>query len=70
MSFDIRLPIGSMFGILGVLLFGYGLLSGPEIYARSLDINVNLLWGAVLIVFGAIMLGLAWFAGRGARRER
>lgn len=68
MNFDIRLPIGSMFGILGLLLLGYGLLSGPEIYERSLGINVNVLWGAVLVVFGGIMLGLVWLAGRGARR--
>jgi hypothetical protein len=68
MNFDIRLPIGSMFGILGLLLLGYGLISGPEIYGRSFGINVNVAWGTVLILFGGIMLLLAWLAGRGARR--
>jgi hypothetical protein len=68
MDFDIRLPIGSMFAILGVLLLGYGLISGPEIYARSLGININIAWGAVLVVFGAVMLLLSWYAGRNARR--
>jgi hypothetical protein len=68
MNFDIRLPIGSMFAILGVLLLGYGLISGPEIYARSLGLNVNVVWGAVLIVFGGVMLLLAWHAGRGEHR--
>ena len=67
MNFDIRLPIGAMFSIIGVLLCGYGLISGPEIYERSLGLNVNLVWGAVLLVFGASMLALAWFASRGAR---
>ena len=67
MSFDIRIPIGSMFGILGALLFVYGLISGPEIYARSLGLNVNVLWGAVLLAFAATMLALSW---RRARRER
>lgn len=70
MNFDIRLPIGLMFGILGVLLCGYGLISGPDIYDRSLGINVNLIWGAVLVVFAATMLGLVWFGRRGERHAR
>jgi hypothetical protein len=59
MTFDIRIPIGSMFAILGVILTVYGLVSDGEIYHRSLGLNVNLIWGLVLIVFSAIMLGLA-----------
>jgi multisubunit Na+/H+ antiporter MnhG subunit len=66
MNFDIRLPIGLMFGLLGLLLLAFGLLSNPDIYRRSLGINVNLIWGAVLLVFGASML---WFSHR-ARRQR
>jgi hypothetical protein len=56
---DIRVPIGALFAIIGVLLTGYGLVSDRAIYARSLDLNVNLWWGLVLILFGAVMLGLA-----------
>jgi hypothetical protein len=67
MNFDIRLPIGAMFSLIGVLLCGYGVISGSEIYERSLGINVNLVWGAVLLAFGASLLALAWFASRGAR---
>jgi hypothetical protein len=55
---DIRTPIGLMFSILGALLAGYGLVADPAIYARSLGLNVNLWWGAVLLVFGATMLAL------------
>ena len=51
MGLDIRLPIGGLFSILGVLLVGYGLLSDPGIYVRSLGINVNLWWGVALLVF-------------------
>ena len=67
MNFDIRLPIGAMFSLIGVLLCGYGLISGSEIYERSFGINVNLVWGAVLLGFGASMLALAWSASRRAR---
>ena len=68
MQLDIRLPIGLMFGVFGILLTGFGLLSNPEIYAKSLGDNINLEWGVVLIVFGAIMLVLGWRKSRNAPR--
>jgi hypothetical protein len=58
MNLDLRLPIGLMFSIMGVVLAGYGLVADKAIYARSLDINVNLWWGLVMLVFGLAMLGL------------
>jgi hypothetical protein len=61
---DIRTPIGLMFLIMGLILVAWGLISNPEIYFRSLDINVNLLWGFVLVAFGAIMTGMAWKASK------
>ena len=66
MNLDLRLPIGLMFGIFGVILTVYGLVSDKTIYERSLGINVNLLWGLVLLVFGGVMLG---FALRAAKRR-
>ena len=59
MNLDLRLPIGLMFSLFGVLLTLFGLLSDRGIYDRSLGINVNLWWGLVLIAFGAVMLILA-----------
>ena len=58
MNLDVRTPAGAMFLVLGGLLAVYGLLSDPTVYQRSLGINVNLTWGAVMMVFGAAML--AW----------
>lgn len=62
MGLDIRWPIGLMFSLLGAMLVVYGLMtgSGSEMYKRSLDINVNLYWGLLLLVFGATMLTMAW----------
>jgi hypothetical protein len=57
--FDLRLPIGLLFTIIGVVLVLYGVAGPADIYARSLGINVNLRWGMVLLVFGAGMLLLA-----------
>ena len=57
---DLRLPIGLLFVLIGVLLAGYGLFSDPAVYAASLGINVNLRWGIVMLAFGLAMLSLAW----------
>ncbi|MFN8650994.1 MAG: hypothetical protein U0133_03720 [Gemmatimonadales bacterium] len=59
MTLDLRLPIGLMFGLFGAMLTIYGAVSDASIYDRSLGINVNLIWGIVLLVFGAAMLLLA-----------
>ena len=62
MGLDIRWPIGLMFSLIGALLTGYGAMtnSDAEMYKRSLDKNINLYWGLVLLVFGLVMLLLAW----------
>lgn len=58
MGLDIRWPIGLMFTLIGVLLAVNGLFtsSDTEMYQRSLGININLIWGIVLLVFGVLML--------------
>ena len=55
---DIKIPIGLMFSILGVLLTAYGLFtsSNTTLYAKSFDINVNLWSGIFMVVFGGLML--------------
>ena len=66
MNLDIRLPIGLMFTFFGLLLGIYGLATNgevPDLYAVSLGINVNVVWGLFLFAFGALFLFLA-------RRER
>lgn len=68
MKFDLRIPIGILFSLYGIILSLYGTFSDPSIYSRSLDINVNLIWGLVQIVFGVAMLLLAR-ARRNARVE-
>ena len=62
MGIDIRLPIGVLFTLLGLMLCIFGLVSDPAIYRLSLGININLGWGAVLLVFGLVML---WLGRRG-----
>ncbi|MGE5204419.1 MAG: hypothetical protein ACM3PW_02315 [Chlamydiota bacterium] len=56
MGIDIRLPIGFVFAVVGVLLTAFGAAGNSAIYQRSLGINVNLYWGLVLLAFGIIMV--------------
>ncbi len=60
MSLDLRIPLGLMFTLTGVILtsFGYATRGRIDLYARSLGIDANLWWGLVLFVFGLIMLFL------------
>lgn len=61
MGLDIKLPIGLMFAIIGLMLTIYGLVtaSNAEMYTRSLNVNINLWIGAAMLVFGVIMLMFA-----------
>lgn len=67
MNLDIRLPIGMLFTVLGLLLAAYGAMSDPAAYQRSLGYNVNLIWGLVLLAFGGFMLVLGRRGTRGVR---
>ena len=58
MGLDIRLPIGAMFTLFGLLLVVYGFVGDKSIYQRSLGLNINVSWGAVLLIFGVLMLVL------------
>jgi len=61
MKLDIRMPMGLMFVIVGLILVVYGAMtsSDAEMYKRSLGTNINLLWGLVLFFIGALMVVLA-----------
>ena len=52
---DIRLPIGLMFALIGMLLTGFGLFADSKIYEKSLNVNINLWWGLVMVAFGGVM---------------
>jgi hypothetical protein len=52
------------------LLAGYGLVTSSELYKCSLGININLIWGIVLLVFGGAMLALAKCAAGKAPEDK
>ncbi len=67
MGLDIRWPIGLMFTLIGALLTGYGALVKSD-HAISLGININFVWGIVLLIFGVAML-LGAIKGRGKSED-
>ncbi|HUA39804.1 MAG TPA: hypothetical protein VMA35_15520 [Candidatus Sulfopaludibacter sp.] len=58
MGLDIRWPIGLMFTFIGVLLSFYGAVRRDASISQAggSDININLIWGGVLLIFGVLML--------------
>ena len=58
---DIRIPIGTMFTILGILITGFGIftMSNSQMYEKSLGINVNIIMGILMLIFGLVMLFLS-----------
>jgi hypothetical protein len=60
---DIKIPIGLMFTILGLLLTAFGLFTSSDagLYDKAFGYNVNLWSGAGMLVFGALMLVLTRF---------
>jgi hypothetical protein len=64
MGLDIRIPIGLMFTIFGVLitLFGIFTNASTEMYKKSLGINMNIWMGVFMLAFGLFMLLLVKLA--------
>ena len=56
MNLDLRIPMGLLFTIVGAIMTVFGLFTrGSVIYERSASININLVWGLVMLVFGLTM---------------
>jgi hypothetical protein len=69
MSMDIRFPIGLMFTLSGLIITAWGLLSDPEIYKKSLNININLWTGLIILAFGLVFLLMSLRAQSNYKRQ-
>lgn len=57
---DVRVPIGALFTMLGVLLTAYGAIEPAAAKAAfTRGGQINMWWGVVMLVFGVCMLLLA-----------
>ena len=68
MSMDIRLPIGFMFTLMGLIITVWGFVSSPDIYKKSLDVNINLWTGLAMMVFGLVFLSMSLARARKKHR--
>ncbi len=66
MQLDVRVPIGLLFSVLGVVLTAFGAFSDRAIYQQSLGVNINLVWGIVMLGFGVVMLGMGSRGSKGS----
>ena len=56
MGLDIRIPLGLIFLITGGIISLYGFFTRHSaIYDKSMGVNINLGWGAIMFVFGLTM---------------
>ncbi|HUX44778.1 MAG TPA: hypothetical protein VMV57_08520 [Terracidiphilus sp.] len=57
MRLDLRIPMGLMFTITGMILTIFGIVTRNDaaLYAKSLGINANFWWGLVMLAFGLTM---------------
>ncbi|MEI7492291.1 MAG: hypothetical protein WCK92_12885 [Bacteroidota bacterium] len=64
MGIDIKIPIGLMFTIFGLLLTAYGFFTRLDaaLYKPSMGININLWSGLGMLILGVIMLALAYIS--------
>ena len=58
MTFDLRLSIGLLLLFCGIVLFLHGLAVGTLV----LGVNINLWWGAVCAICGALLAFFGWRA--------
>jgi hypothetical protein len=64
MGLDIRMPIGVIFSVYGLILIIFGSLADPAIFQSSLGVNIDAWWGLAMLLFGLIMAALALRASR------
>jgi UDP-N-acetylmuramyl pentapeptide phosphotransferase/UDP-N-acetylglucosamine-1-phosphate transferase len=69
--FDLRVPLGWLFVIIGgLLLFAGFTVSTISSDGHPIDLNVNVGWGMVCLVFGVVCLLGAWDQARKKQDRR
>jgi len=70
MNLDLRIPMGLLFTIVGAIMSLYGFFTrGSVIYERSSGMDINLIWGTVMLVFGLTMFLLGRRADKRPRPQ-
>ena len=59
MGLDLRIPIGLMFALLGLLFTAYGAATLKQPGTSPTGVPIVLIWGAVMLLFGVALLLLS-----------
>lgn len=59
MRLDVRLPIGVLFSVYGLILMLWDILHDLPQHQAGSGFSINLGWGAALLAFGLLMVLLA-----------
>lgn len=66
MNLDLRIPMGLLFTIGGVILSLYGIITGGSLlYQDSATPDIHLIWGLVMLIFGVT----TYILGRRSRQR-
>jgi hypothetical protein len=64
-QFDLKIPIGLLFSLYGVLLTLDGAFGSDAPFAQAHRFNINLTWGLLMLFFGiAVLVFNQWRRGR------
>lgn len=64
--FDLKIPLGGLLGFYGLVLLGYGVFGPKDIYDKAAHLDINVIWGILMIVISAGFL-ISAYVGRGKR---
>ena len=53
---DLKIPLGCLLTFYGIVLTLYGIFTDPTFYVKSLNIDINLRWGIVMLVIGVVLI--------------
>lgn len=61
---DLKLPLGCLLMFYGIVLGIYGMITDSAFYQKSLGVDINLDWGALMLLVGLILIGAYYFSNR------
>ncbi|HLE31957.1 MAG TPA: hypothetical protein VJB38_05040 [Bacteroidota bacterium] len=62
--FDLKIPLGTLLSAYGAILALYGILGDASLHEKSLGININLIWGIVMLITGGLFLAFHFLRKR------
>lgn len=66
--FDLKIPLGSLLGFYGIVLLVYGIFGPKNIYDKSFHLDINVIWGILMIIISSAFL-LSAYLRRNARSK-